>query len=90
MRAQRLVAPGLILPCVVVEVTEGQPTGCRCDAATGPDRGHPPVILGGAFPWAARRAIRYGDGWYPNAASGNPEEYLPAFCKIAQLRSLLA
>ena len=39
---------------------------------------HPPVILGGAFPWAARRAIRYGDGWYPNAASGNPEEYLPA------------
>src|ERR1043166_499722 len=21
---------------------------------------HPPVILGGAFPWAARRAIRYG------------------------------
>jgi probable F420-dependent oxidoreductase len=28
---------------------------------------HPPVILGGAFPWAARRAIRYGDGWYPNA-----------------------
>jgi alkanesulfonate monooxygenase SsuD/methylene tetrahydromethanopterin reductase-like flavin-dependent oxidoreductase (luciferase family) len=36
---------------------------------------HPPVILGGAFPWAARRAIRYGDGWYPNAASGNSEEY---------------
>jgi probable F420-dependent oxidoreductase len=45
---------------------------------------HPPVILGGAFPWAARRAIRYGNGWYPNASSGNPEEYLPAFRKIAQ------
>jgi len=45
---------------------------------------HPPVILGGAFPWAARRAIRYGNGWYPNAASGNPEEYLPAFRKMAQ------
>src|ERR1700740_731054 len=45
---------------------------------------HPPVILGGAFPWAARRAIRYGDGWYPNAASGNPEDYLPAFRKMAQ------
>ena len=44
---------------------------------------HPPVILGGAFPWAARRAIRYGNGWYPNAASGNPEEYLPAFRKMA-------
>jgi probable F420-dependent oxidoreductase len=45
---------------------------------------HPPVILGGAFPWAARRVIRYGNGWYPNAASGNPEEYLPAFRKMAQ------
>ena len=44
---------------------------------------HPPVILGGAFPWAARRAVRYGDGWYPNAASGNPEEYVPAFRKMA-------
>src|ERR1700726_1989739 len=45
---------------------------------------HPPVILGGAFPWAARRAIRYGNGWYPNAASGDPEEDLPAFRKMAQ------
>jgi probable F420-dependent oxidoreductase len=45
---------------------------------------HPPVILGGAFPWAARRAVRYGDGWYPNASSGNPEEYVPAFRKMAQ------
>ena len=39
---------------------------------------HPPILLGGAFPWAARRAIRYGDGWYPNASSGNPEEYMPS------------
>jgi probable F420-dependent oxidoreductase len=45
---------------------------------------YPPVILGGAFPWAARRAVRYGDGWYPNAGSGNPEEYIPAFRKMAQ------
>src|SRR5262245_20094934 len=44
---------------------------------------HPPIILGGAFPWAARRAVRYGDGWYPNAAAGNPEEYIPAFRKMA-------
>src|SRR6266699_194163 len=44
---------------------------------------HPPVILGGAFPWAARRAIRYGDGWYPNAASGEPEDYVPAFRAMA-------
>ena len=45
---------------------------------------HPPVILGGAFPWAARRAVRYGDGWYPNASSGNPDEYMPAFRKMAE------
>jgi probable F420-dependent oxidoreductase len=45
---------------------------------------HPPVILGGAFPWAARRAVRYGDGWYPNASSGTPEDYVPAFRKMAQ------
>ena len=45
---------------------------------------HPPVILGGAFPWAARRAVRYGDGWYPNAAAGKPEDYMPAFRKMAQ------
>jgi probable F420-dependent oxidoreductase len=28
---------------------------------------HPPIIVGGAFPQAARRAIRYGDGWIPHA-----------------------
>jgi hypothetical protein len=28
-------------------------------------RPHPPIIVGGAFPQAARRAIRYGDGWCP-------------------------
>jgi probable F420-dependent oxidoreductase len=26
---------------------------------------HPPVLVAGAFPQAARRAIRYGDGWLP-------------------------
>ena len=26
---------------------------------------HPPIIVGGAFPHGARRAIRYGDGWIP-------------------------
>jgi probable F420-dependent oxidoreductase len=28
---------------------------------------HPPIIVGGAFPYGARRAIRYGDGWIPHA-----------------------
>ena len=27
---------------------------------------HPPVIVGGAFPYGARRALRYGDGWMPH------------------------
>jgi probable F420-dependent oxidoreductase len=27
---------------------------------------HPPIIVGGAFPYAARRAIRYGNGWIPH------------------------
>ena len=44
---------------------------------------HPPILLGGAFPWAARRAIRYGNGWYPNASSGDPEEYIPLFRRMA-------
>src|SRR5260370_15626117 len=44
---------------------------------------HPPVILGGAFPHAARRAVRYGDGWVPIAgrasAHGTIEDQLPLF-----------
>src|SRR4029077_17637200 len=43
----------------------------------------PPILLGGAFPWAARRAVRYGDGWYPNATAGDPEQYMPAFRQMA-------
>lgn len=28
---------------------------------------HPPVIVGGGMPWAAKRALDYGDGWLPHA-----------------------
>ncbi|MFT5175115.1 MAG: putative F420-dependent oxidoreductase [Gammaproteobacteria bacterium] len=28
---------------------------------------YPPIIVGGGYPHAARRAIRYGDGWIPRA-----------------------
>jgi probable F420-dependent oxidoreductase len=41
---------------------------------------HPPVIVGGAFPHAARRALRYGDGWIPNARRqqyADVTDYLP-------------
>ena len=48
---------------------------------------HPPVIVGGAFPYSARRAIRYGDGWIPHAARGTYEEIadlIPEFRKMAR------
>jgi probable F420-dependent oxidoreductase len=35
---------------------------------------HPPVIVGGAFPYSARRAIRYGDGWIPQAVRSGYNE----------------
>src|SRR5215468_1778606 len=47
----------------------------------------PPVLVGGAFPWAARRAIRYGDGWFPIAGGvryGDPLDYLPRFRRMAE------
>jgi alkanesulfonate monooxygenase SsuD/methylene tetrahydromethanopterin reductase-like flavin-dependent oxidoreductase (luciferase family) len=41
-----------------------------------------PVIVGGAFPHAARRAVRYGNGWAPiagRAPYGDIDDYLPKF-----------
>ncbi len=45
---------------------------------------HPPVIVGGAFPHAARRAIRYGQGWIPIAGRGDVIDQIPEFRKMAQ------
>jgi alkanesulfonate monooxygenase SsuD/methylene tetrahydromethanopterin reductase-like flavin-dependent oxidoreductase (luciferase family) len=48
---------------------------------------HPPIIVGGAFQYAARRAIRYGDGLIPqapDAGSGTLEEFLPRFRRMAE------
>jgi probable F420-dependent oxidoreductase len=47
---------------------------------------HPPVIVGGSFPYAARRALRYGDGWIPHASRpqyGDVTEFLPRFRQMA-------
>jgi len=47
---------------------------------------HPPVIVGGAFRLAARRAIRYGDGILPaapSAGSGSPDEFMPVWRSMA-------
>ena len=47
---------------------------------------HPPIIVGGAFPHAARRAIRYGQGWVPiagRAPYGDVSDFLPKFREMA-------
>ena len=46
----------------------------------------PPLLVGGAFPYGARRAIAYGDGWVPHArrpAYGDVLSLLPEFRKLA-------
>ena len=48
---------------------------------------HPPVIVGGAFPHAARRAVRYGNGWAPiagRAPYGDIADYLPPFKQMLE------
>jgi alkanesulfonate monooxygenase SsuD/methylene tetrahydromethanopterin reductase-like flavin-dependent oxidoreductase (luciferase family) len=46
----------------------------------------PPILVGGAFPHAARRAIRYGDGRCPigGRPGADPVEMLGAYRKMAQ------
>jgi probable F420-dependent oxidoreductase len=43
---------------------------------------HPPILIGGAFPYSARRAIRYGDGWMPQVTATDKTpltELIPRF-----------
>jgi alkanesulfonate monooxygenase SsuD/methylene tetrahydromethanopterin reductase-like flavin-dependent oxidoreductase (luciferase family) len=47
---------------------------------------HPPVIVGGAYPSAARRAVQYGDGWC--ALTG--QKYGDEFTFIPRFQSMLA
>ncbi len=46
---------------------------------------HPPVLVGGAFPYSARRAIRYGDGWVPGGTGGHRDivGLIPRFRQMA-------
>jgi len=45
---------------------------------------HPPIIVGGAFPHAAKRALRYGDGWMPLGSRGTDlVETFPRFRQMA-------
>ena len=48
---------------------------------------HPPTFVGGAYRFAARRAIRYGDGLIPqapSAGSGSPKEFMPRLRQMAE------
>src|SRR5512147_1820279 len=47
---------------------------------------HPPVLVGGAFPYGARRALRYGDGWMPHRSRtqyADVQALLPKFREMA-------
>jgi probable F420-dependent oxidoreductase len=47
---------------------------------------HPPIIIGGMFPHAARRALRYGEGWIPHSRRPQYEDvtdFLPHFRQMA-------
>jgi probable F420-dependent oxidoreductase len=49
-------------------------------------RPYPPILVGGAFPYSARRAIRYGDGWMPQVTGASPTpltELIPRFRQMA-------
>jgi len=49
-------------------------------------RPHPPILVGGAFPYSARRAVRYGDGWMPQVteyAKTPLIELIPRFRQMA-------
>ncbi len=48
---------------------------------------YPPILVGGAFPYGARRAVRYGDGWMPHRVR---PEYANVADLIPQYRELIA
>jgi len=48
---------------------------------------HPPILVGGAFPYGARRALRYGDGWMPlrrRQAYANVRDLIPKFHEMVK------
>jgi len=47
---------------------------------------HPPILVSGAFPYSARRAVRYGAGWMPQVTAGSPTpltDLIPRFRQMA-------
>ncbi len=45
---------------------------------------HPPVLVGGGWPGAAKRAIEYGDGWMPINIPGRLIKRIPEFWDAAK------
>ncbi|MCO6415944.1 LLM class F420-dependent oxidoreductase [Siccirubricoccus sp. KC 17139] len=48
---------------------------------------HAPIIVGGAFPYSARRAIRYGNGWMPHRTRqhyADVADLVPQFRQMVQ------
>jgi probable F420-dependent oxidoreductase len=45
---------------------------------------HPPIVVGGGFPHAAKRAIAYGDGWIAIGGRSDPLDVLPQFRQMAK------
>jgi probable F420-dependent oxidoreductase len=48
---------------------------------------HPPILIGGAFPYSARRAVRYGDGWMPQVTAGSTTpltDLIPQFRQMTE------
>jgi len=48
---------------------------------------HPPIIVGGAFPYGARRALRYGNGWMPHRSR---TQYADVQALLPKFREMLA
>jgi probable F420-dependent oxidoreductase len=46
---------------------------------------HPPILVGGAFPYGARRALRYGDGWMPLRSRKGYAEVRDLFPKFREM-----
>ena len=46
---------------------------------------YPPILVGGAFPYSARRAIRYGDGWMPQVTERSPAPLIELIPKFRQM-----
>lgn len=46
---------------------------------------YPPILVGGAFPYSARRAIRYGDGWMPQVTERSPTPLIELVPKFRQM-----